>query len=225
MSSLSQCQDVPTSATTAFFSANQSSTLILPSAVIEFQRKIAFSFRTCSHGQLLYQEGGGGANSVSIAISEQSSLDLTITYNSEQIIVTVGSALTDNKWYTVESSFLNGEIFLTVEQGKTVIDRILVSNSTYNRFLWDLDLSGGTGLHIGLQFTGCIQAGPSVPLGDTSRQAVNVQWDTCPLENDPNYDGCGEYKSVFKLSYIFSLLDFWFLAKFCCGNRKYVMFC
>lgn len=177
--------------TVAFF--NQSSLVTLPSTVINFRNKIAFSFRTCSSGTLLFQEGSTlSGNNVTMDISETGSLDLTIFENNVQYFVSVGRGLTDNHWYTVDSSFLNGEILLKIERGAALIASHIISNSTYNRFLWDLNLSGGSGLLIGIQFTGCIQEGPSVNLGDSSRKETGVLWDTCPLDSDPNFGACSK---------------------------------
>lgn len=149
-----------------------------------------FSFRTCSHGTLLSQTGSEG-DSLSISLTEEGSLELywrTRTGISDSVLV--GTRLSKSQWYTVELNYLLGSIHLRVEQGSNELYKELISNSTFRRYLWDLDLRGGQGLFVGQGFTGCIEHGAGVQFTTPGTQDTNVRWGECPLDS-PTVRGCG----------------------------------
>ena len=191
----------------AYFNETLGSSVTL-STTLRMRNHIAFSFRTCSYGQLIYQQGAGG-NFLRMALTKNGSLEMS--WRSDEIVdnVTIGSdTLRNNKWYTIDSIFIQGEIFLSIEQGSMVKNKKLVSNSTYRTYLWDLDLSGGSRIQVGAGFSGCIQEGPSLKLSDSDTNAENVLWGQCPLELR-TVEGCGE---------LWSLL-FLFSCNFCTISR------
>ena len=191
----------------AYFNETLGSSVTL-STTLRMRNHIAFSFRTCSYGQLIYQQGAGG-NFLRMALTKNGSLEMS--WRSDEIVdnVTIGSdTLRNNKWYTIDSIFIQGEIFLSIEQGSMVKYKNLVSNSTYRTYLWDLDLSGGSRIQVGAGFSGCIQEGPSLKLSDSDTNAENVLWGQCPLELR-TVEGCGE---------LWSLL-FLFSCNFCTISR------
>lgn len=180
----------------AYFNASLGSSATL-SSVLDLNGHIAFSFRTCSYGYLLQQHGvprdDGERDTLGISLTPNGSLEMSWIYGEQQDSVTVGEdGLRNNEWYTVDVKFLSGEIYLTVKQGEEELYRALVSNSTYRRYLWELDLTGGSRLQIGVGgFSGCIQEGPSVDLSAADTDADEVLWDECPLESHM-VEGCGE---------------------------------
>ena len=125
-----------------------------------------------------------------MAVTENGGISLTFNNQENSLHLNIGEGLTDNQWYTVDSNFENGVIQFSVERGKTVKYRTLISNSTYNRFVWDMDLSGGTPVYVGLQLVGCVQEGPSVRLSAETSQWMVAQPGACPLEDDLNYGNC-----------------------------------
>lgn len=180
----------------AFFNESLGSSVTL-SSTLDLQGHIAFSFRTCSYGYLLRQHGtpneSGDSDTLGLSLTPNGSLEMSWILGNHSGLVTVGEdSLRNNEWYTVDIKFITGEIYLTVKQGEEALDRILVSNSSYRQYLWDLDLSGGSGIQVGVGgFSGCIQEGPSVQLSAADTDAENVLWDVCPLESN-TVEGCGK---------------------------------
>ena len=110
------------------------------------------------------------------------------------------ATFSNNQWYTVDLKYLLGSISLKVESGSRVLAETVVSNSTFRRYLWDLDLTGAaSGLVVGAGFTGCIEEGAGVRFTGPLIQALGVRWGQCPLEA-PTVRGCGEYSLI--LSFI-----------------------
>ena len=185
-------QSVPSQHTSAYFNATVASTATI-SSVLNLKGHTTFSFRTCSKGVLISQTGATGS-SLEVSLTEGGSLQLQWRHIVEQTgkvisdVVQLGqNSLRNNQWYTVELKYLQGEINLTVEQGKRMLYRELLANSTFRRYLWNIDLSGPDGLKVGQGYTGCILQGLGVNL--SAANASRVLWDTCPLESRR---GCGE---------------------------------
>ena len=175
-----------------YFNASLPSLAIIPTS-LSLRNQIAFSFRTCSHGNLL-QETGDNGDSFSITLTPEGALEISWHSSAEDASNSTSIANGDfqnNQWYTIDSKFINGEIYVSIELGSQTKFRVLLSNSTYQRYLWDLDLSGGGGLRMGEGFTGCIQEGPGVQLSNAQTQGQNVAWDQCPLESQIR-PGCGK---------------------------------
>ena len=175
----------------AYFNASIGSSLTLDTQ-LDMRSQISVSFRTCAYGQLLHQQGEGG-HYVRLALTANGSLALSWlgAPGTPDRTVLGARSLRDNHWYTVESRFMQGEIHLSVERGSELLERRLVANSTYRRYVWDLALGGGSGLQVGSGFTGCIMEGPGVVMSAANTNAVNVSWGQCPLETLADRD-CGE---------------------------------
>ncbi len=176
----------------AFFNATLRSSVRLPEVTLSLRRHVAFSFRTCSAGSLIQQTGSSaGGDILQLTLTPEGQIQMSWRRAGQSGAVTIATdSLLTNEWFTVDIQFLQGQIHLSVEQGATVLHRELISNSTFRRFLWDMEL--GAGLTVGLGFTGCIQEGPSVPLSAPDAEGVAVLWGQCPLE-DSAFPACGEY--------------------------------
>ena len=170
-----------------------SSSIILPTLLINLRTRLQFSFRTCRSGHLVYQESGNGQNSILVELNDAGRVNLMFRSASvtDQVSMTVDMNLANNQWYSVDSEFLNGNIFLTIEQGAQVIERLLVSNSTFRSYLWTLDLSESSGVVIGTNFTGCIHQGIGLNLDAPDAQVIgSVQWDAC--QDSLQFSSCGK---------------------------------
>ena len=178
----------------AFFNSSISSSLTLPSTVIQPRQRLQFSFRTCHAGQLIHQQSADGSDSILYEVTDAGALSLTFSHGGtmDTVSMTSDSNLINNQWYSVDSQFVTGELTVNVEQGPVLVESILVSNSSLRTYIWDLDLSGGSGVQVGVQFTGCILEGIGLPISDPDTVNNNVEWDVCPLE-DLDYTGCGKY--------------------------------
>ncbi len=180
----------------AYFNTTLSSQLTLPSTVLNLRQLIAFSFRTCAPGSLVRQSGAN--SNLEFSLTPGGSLQLSWQQADTSDSVTIGDdSLLSNEWFTVETQFLHGQIHLSIEKGASLLYRQLVSNSTLRKYLWDLDLSGGPGVEVGVGYSGCIQEGPSIKLSLEDAIAKDVRWGECPLE-DAVYPACG--KNVFYIN-------------------------
>jgi len=177
------------------------SSVVNLSTVLHLNTSLVFSFRTCLPATLLYQQGAAG-NFFQIALTQAGSLNVSWQVGAVNDYLNLdGPSLLDNNWYTVTSNFLLGEIYVTVSQ-QFIVNRVaLLSNSTVRRYLWSLDLSGGTPLQVGLQYTGCLQEGPQVLLSSASTTVQNVLWE-CPLE-DSRTCGRAQIHTVPRSYYLF----------------------
>lgn len=180
----------------AFFNASLDSQLNI-STVLDFRSQILFSFRTCSLGGRLIRQTGPSNSSEFYLIRLTQNGSLIISWRSASVEVAdsvevANLSLTNNEWFTIESSFALGQILLQVEQGPLVRRSVVLANSTFRSYLWNLDLTGGGPLEVGGGgFSGCIQQGPQVLLSSPSVTAsVDVVWDECPLEDSL---GCGKW--------------------------------
>ena len=153
---------------------------------------IAFSFRTCSYGQLIYQQGATG-DYLRMALTINGSFEMSWKVDDVVDAVTIGrDSLRNNEWYTIDSNFIQGEIHLSIEQGSVTKFQTLVSNSTFRSDLWHLNLTAGSRVQVGAGFSGCIQEGPSLKLSAADTDAENVLWGQCPLELR-TVEGCGRW--------------------------------
>ncbi|ELU08663.1 hypothetical protein CAPTEDRAFT_215070 [Capitella teleta] len=169
-----------------FFNASLPSSALLPSFTLSLRSSISLSFRTCSSGQLMSQRGRSG-DAFNISLTTEGALSIAWTSSSSasssasDSLLVEGIDFQSNQWFTIDSRFETGEIFLSVELGSQPKFKTLLSNSTLRRYLWDLKLSGGEGVLVGSGFTGCIQ-GLTIPLDSEDRQSSNVEWGDCPLK-------------------------------------------
>ena len=206
-----------TSLEQAFF--NQSSLVTLPATattMLDPRSHIAFSFRTCTassssgESSFLVEQRGGNGDVLGFKLSEEDEGRLRVYWTakpdassdviSDAVVLDQTPSLLDNQWYTVDWNFDLGEIFVSVERGAHSVERILLANSTYRRFLWDLDLSGGEGVKVGSGFVGCLQGGPGIELAqDTAGlQQQDVTWGQCPLDQpQAAAQQCGELIKIF----------------------------
>ncbi len=183
----------------AYFNTTLQSQLTLPSTVLNLRQLIAFSFRTCAPGSLVRQNGAD--NNLDFSMTPGGSLQFSWQHVDISDSVTIGDdLLLSNEWFTVETQFLHGQIHLSIEKGASLLHRQLVSNSTFRKYLWDLDLSGGAGVEVGVGFSGCIQEGPSIKLSVEDVIAKDVRWGECPLE-DAVYPACGKKLFFLALSW------------------------
>lgn len=174
----------------AYFNSSLGSQINI-SSVLSFRNLIVFSFSTCSPGQLIFQSGRN-EDFYRMYLTENGSL--TVNWKSDshlaESFVFNDLILTDNEWYTVESSFSLGNIYVKVGQGSNIKASVLLSNSTYRSYLWYLNLTDGSPIQVGGGgFSGCIKEGAQILLSSPSASAFNVQWDHCPLDDS---SGCGK---------------------------------
>ncbi|CAH1785690.1 unnamed protein product [Owenia fusiformis] len=163
---------------------NVTSVAELPN-ILDIKSNFLLSFRTCSYrGWLLHQKGNNG-DFIQVRFLNGT---IIVQWNATNIedTITLGSGLADNQWYTFESKFDLGVLIMSVEKSGEVQYIAEVSNSTYRRYLWDLDLSSGTRLRVGEWFSGCIQEGINVRLSEAV-SSENVLWNQCPPQQ-----GCGD---------------------------------
>ena len=202
-----------------FFNDSAAHLVISGAATLNLRSHVAFSFRTCTAmlpagaNVTLVEQRGASGNILGFRLEPSASSesgaaaalqlvmywtlapsDGPVTHDSVRLDNT--PSLADNTWYTVDSTFDLGTIYLSVERGANTLERILVSDSMLRRFLWDLDVSGGEGIKVGSGFTGCFQGGPGVNYNEEGAVG-DVQFGQCPLDNPDAFQECGEY-------YIFS---------------------
>ena len=185
----------------AYFNSTLNSQVTLPTSILNLRGHIAFSFRTCSPGTLVQQSGGTSGDSIQYSLTSNGQLRLSWIHAGESDSVTIPTeSLLTNEWFTIETKFSLGQMHLSAEKGATILKKELISNSTLRRFLWDLDLSGGSGIVVGSGFTGGIQEGPGVQLSlQSAVPTAEVRWGECPLE-DSVYPSCGKFTNLFKFT-------------------------
>lgn len=162
---------------------NKSSYVSITS-LFDVRGRTSFSFRTCSNGELLYQEGISG-DFVNVTLLPSSSLEFAWQVNRLHRSVVAGSNLIDNRWHDVDLVHNLGTVTLSVSKNS-----VLVANNTYNTDLFDLRLeSAHPQLTVGRGFTGCILQGAGVVLNDSSIYSYEVDWRKCPLPNTGTCEG------------------------------------
>lgn len=165
---------------------------------ISLSNPITFSFRTCSFGELLSQEGKNG-DYLKIELADFGHLMLKWKVNGKEDMLEYSSPnLRNNLWHNVELRELSGSVLLKVDQ----LSPQMVSNSTMRTNFLSINLNNDyPNLYIGRNYTGCLLEGSSIVLNDTRVISSDVTWDRCPL---PNSRSCGEfYKFYNKLIGLF----------------------
>ena len=180
----------------AFFNntGTTESNIVLPNLLIDLQKRLQFSFRSCHSGQLVYQESGNGENSIAIEIDNLGKIKLIFRFenNVDQVQMSTDRNLLDNQWYSLDILFEIGVINVIIEQGRQRVESLFVSNSTFRSYLWTLDLSGSNGVIVGRNYTGCIQQGIGLSFDSVDTQVSgDVRWDVCLQPS--SVGSCGEY--------------------------------
>lgn len=159
---------------------------------LDSHARTSLSFRTCSSGQLLRQEGHTG-DYISLTLLSSGVLELAWQVNSRPHSVQLGSNLNNNHWHDVDIFHKLGSVTMTVSRSS-----VLVANSTHANDFFDINLDQASPqLYVGQGFTGCILQGAGVVLNDSNVHSVGVTWGKCPL---PNKDNCGKYFYYLNLS-------------------------
>lgn len=158
---------------------NQSSVVYLSSSWnVTWQTE--FSFRTCTeNGELLYQMGSTG-DYLRLRLSNGS---LQFAFRTLGVVsnIFIGSNLADNLWYKIEMSRVIGVNSLKISQASRTLFTKVLSNSTYNRHLLNVNIAGGARLTVGQTFVGCLSEGRGVLLS-AAVESSNVLWNQCPLQ-------------------------------------------
>ncbi|XP_035217057.1 protein crumbs-like isoform X1 [Stegodyphus dumicola] len=166
-----------------FFNSSSHVTL---NSLFQVRSRTSLSFRTCSSGQLLYQEGITG-DFIDLTLLPSGSLEFSWRVNRLQHSVSVGSNLIDNHWHDVDLLYRLGSVWLTVSR-----NTVLVANSSYQNDIFDLRLEHSQPeLIVGRGFTGCILQGAGVVLNDSNINSSGVIWGKCPL---PDRGDCYGYQ-------------------------------
>ncbi|KAL5012769.1 hypothetical protein ScPMuIL_011320 [Solemya velum] len=179
--------------TTGYF--NETSQVLLPMKW-DPKARMGFSFRTCSDGQLLYQEGDDG-DFLKLNLS-QGSLHFYWKVDSDLSSVYTEGDFTRNKWFTVDFRFYLGQLWLNVSQGPSLHSSKVVANSTFHTSLWNVNLHGHAGLVVGNGFTGCVMQGPNLIFLGQSLIPKDISWtnSSCPVvdlncsDGDTDGDDC-----------------------------------
>lgn len=142
---------------------------------------MAFSFRTCSNGGLLYQAGEDG-DFLKLNLS-QGSLNFYWKVRSDLTFVYIEGDFTNNEWFTVDFRFYLGELWLNISQGPSLHSSKVIANSTFHTSIWDVNLQGHEGLVVGNGFNGCVMQGPNLIFIGQHTIATNVNWSnsSCPV--------------------------------------------
>ncbi|KAK7080255.1 DNA repair protein Rad9,Rhp9, partial [Halocaridina rubra] len=148
----------------------------------------SMSFRTCRHGVLLSQNGEGGDNLV-LSVSEEGILELTLSYQGQKHVTTLGKQLNNNQWHRVFLRFELGLLKLGVDEATVVVAN---TTSISAPFLDHGLLSPSSVLKIGSNFTGCILQGAGTQLTDELAKHRGVDWGSCPLPDGTDCRGYDE---------------------------------
>lgn len=156
---------------------------------LSFSDPITFSFRTCSYGELLSQEGQSG-DYIKLELSILGYLSLKWKVRGiEETSLYLSSNLRNNIWHNVDVRLVSNSVLLKVDN----FSPLVVSNSTVTNNLLSASLSDDfPNLYIGKNFTGCILEGSSVILSDARVVSSSVTWNSCPL---PSLRSCDGYET------------------------------
>ena len=146
-----------------YFSEVNSSKVLLSGTVwdvVTNNKQTEFSFRTCSNGELLFQNGTGG-DSLRLHLVN-SSLEFQWKVGNQSGNVLVAGSFNTNEWFNVNMYRLLGNLYLNVSRAGRVIHHEIISNSTFRMYILTIDLSGSMGLYVGRDFTGCFMEGVNV---------------------------------------------------------------
>ena len=158
---------------------NYSSDVVIPETLrLEPGSLVAFSFRTCSHGELLRQKGDG-IDELKLLLDEDGRLVLHLaSANNAPETAVVEVSLLDARWHTVILSVDPETKFLTVNVSDTV--KIGGSANLRGPAVLSLNLtSTSPQLHVGEGTRACIREGPGIHLSKRVKQRSNsatVQW-------------------------------------------------
>ena len=165
-------QQTPTSE--GFFLSGSSYTLTSDTLSLSAGARIAFSFRTCSAGELLKQTAHS-LDQFQLRVTPSGALLLSITTGEATLRQTVGSGLLDGQWHTASVSVSPGadEITLGVDSAKDTVagqgELIRTANLT------------APSLRVGAGMVACLREGPGVRFTKEG-VAVNsfgVNWAGC----------------------------------------------
>ncbi|XP_069119516.1 LOW QUALITY PROTEIN: protein crumbs homolog 1-like [Argopecten irradians] len=182
--------DVPTEATTngrvAFFNVSMNSSLQIRGTNFTWNQigaQLAFSYRTCSGGQLLYQRGSTG-DFLSLDLNSNGTLEFRWKTGNEEHFIYYGNSLIGKDFYYVkiQRTVLNVLALEVVLYGNVVLN-VSIANTTYRESIWHADLGGSAGIQVGRHLTGCVMEGPGISFRNNSNvEPINVLWgDTCPV--------------------------------------------
>ncbi|XP_021351152.1 protein crumbs-like isoform X2 [Mizuhopecten yessoensis] len=184
--------DVPTQATTngrvAVFNVSMNSSLNIQGTNFAWNvsgAQLAFSYRTCSGGQLLYQNGSTG-DFISLDLNSNGTLEFRWKTGNQEYFMSYGNSLIGKDFYYVKFvRTVVGVLVLEVQlYGQTVLN-VHIANSTSRESIWHVNLGGSTGIQVGRHLTGCVMEGPGISFRNNSHvQPINVLWnDTCPISS------------------------------------------
>ena len=182
-----------------YFSQTNNSSVVLKQTTwnIGVSGQTEFSFRTCSNGELLFQQGAGGDFLKLLILNGTVEFHWSINQTIDKVYI--GTGLNDNEWYTVSSHKYLGKLFLNVTKAGTILFSEEISNSTYRTYFQNLDLAGNSGLHVGRGLTGCLLEGPNVIfLNNLNLEWSNVEWsnESCPQSENSCVVGKSSEKRV-----------------------------
>ncbi|XP_076046639.1 cell polarity complex component crumbs isoform X2 [Oratosquilla oratoria] len=164
------------------------SRVLLP-VTLDLRSYTSLSFRTCSRGQLLHQEGhSGDKDALSLAIDEAGALVLNLWRLGQPHTTILGDrTLNDNAWHRVYLRFELGVLWLGLDN-----TTVMVANTTgpqshlIDLFLWSPEPE----LVVGGGFTGCLLQGANTKFTDPLAKHFAVNWGQCPL---PDGQDCRGY--------------------------------
>lgn len=147
---------------------------------------VAFSFRTCTPGELLRQTGDS-LDQLRIQIDRTGRLFLTLTVLDKRVDLVAGTSLLDGQWHTVRVNVGPNMDQLTLSvtlDAEGTVDSTQRSASDLDGILRQLNLTATTPeLRIGAGMIACIREGPGVRFTKAGI-AINsqaVRWDRCLL--------------------------------------------
>ncbi|KAK3788646.1 hypothetical protein RRG08_035810 [Elysia crispata] len=180
---------------------NSSSFITIPNYTWDYATTMQVTFRTCSgSGGLLSlvedsSPSSSSSSSTSSSLTSSSpseSLTLSLVNGSvtlswqlsgraQTLVVPVGQAVSDNRWYRVRIRYLLFAVNLAVSSAAgadSSLGEVVLANSSYNSFILNKVLTGP--LTIGQGFHGCMYQGPGVSFSSPGLVAFGVDWDRCP---------------------------------------------
>ena len=190
-----------------FTQSNNSSVVIHQTTwnVRDSGQQTEFSFRTCSNGELLFQQGAGGDFLKLLIINGTIEFHWSIGSNIDKVYI--GNSLNDNEWYVVTSHLYLGKLFLNVTKGSRRLFSEEISNATFRTYFQTIELTGNSGLHVGRGFTGCLMEGPNVIfLNNDFTEWNNVEWSNDSCVQSDNSCAFGKFFSIVLCANIFGHL-------------------
>ncbi|KAK3607491.1 hypothetical protein CHS0354_010303 [Potamilus streckersoni] len=167
-----------------FFNRSENSYVRLVSTSWNLQKLTGFSFRTCSGGEILSQNGTSG-DFLQLEITN-GTLKFQSLVQTASLTVSIGQNLNNNAWYTVNLHYYLGNLFLNISQGNTQVKSEIIANSTYRTYLFNVNLSNNLGLNVGQGYTGCLLEGPNVIFVNNALIVNNVSWSNTSCQKNEN---------------------------------------